>query len=176
MGRPSGPRFQFTAPLVKLDRGKTAVWILEVPERITKAVGRRGPIPMEALLNRSADLQASLVPMGGGRHWIQLNARIRAELDIKAGDRVRVELTVPERPTALPLPDDLRDALREADLQETFAKFPVGKQNHIILWIEESKRPETREKRVGITIQVAFRARERAAELLKPRNSGSKPH
>jgi hypothetical protein len=38
----------------------------------------------------------------------------------------------------------------------------VGKQNHIILWIEEAVRLETREKRVSQAIEVAFPARERA--------------
>jgi hypothetical protein len=75
---------------------------------------------------------------------------------------VRVELSVPENPPALLLPSDLAQALREADLQESFAGLPAGKQNHIILWIEEAARPQTCEKRVAMAVEVAFRARERA--------------
>jgi uncharacterized protein YdeI (YjbR/CyaY-like superfamily) len=47
-------------------------------------------------------------------------------------------------------------------LQESFSGLPVGKQNHINLWIEEAVRSETREKRVAKAIEVAFRARQRA--------------
>jgi uncharacterized protein YdeI (YjbR/CyaY-like superfamily) len=43
----------------------------------------------------------------------------------------------------------------------------VGKQNHIILWIEEAARPQTREKRVATAVQVAFRAREKAYDREK---------
>jgi hypothetical protein len=96
------------------------------------------------------------------RHKLQLNARIRSELDIEPGDRVRVVLLVPEKPPILSQPADLALALKEVDLQASFGGLPAGKQNHIILWIEEAARPETREKRVARAIEVAFRARERS--------------
>lgn len=155
-------RFTFTASLVKLGDPRAFVYALEIPERVTSAIGRRGPVPIVATLNGTVEIQASLVPMGGGKHRLGLNARTRGELEIEPGARVRVVLVVPEKAPVLSLPAELAAALREADLQETFAGFPAGKQNHIILWIEEAVRPETREKRVAITIQVAFRARERA--------------
>ena len=119
-------------------------------------------MPIVTTLNEAVEIQASLVPMGGVRHWLQLNARTRGQLDIEPGDRVRVELSVPEKPPVLPLPSDLALALREVDLQESFAVLPVGKQNHIILWIEEAARPLTREKRVAKAIEVAMSAREHA--------------
>jgi len=46
---------------------------LEIPQEISSAIGRRGPVPIVATLNRDVELQASLVPMGGGRLWLQLN-------------------------------------------------------------------------------------------------------
>jgi hypothetical protein len=154
-------RFDFTVSLTKLERG-APVYVLEIPADVTAAIGRRGPVPILATLNEAVEIQQSLVPMGGGRHWLQLNARTRQELEIEPGDPVRVELLVPEKPPAPILPEDLRSALREVDLQETFLKLPVGKQNHIVLWIEEAARPETREKRVRTAVDVAMRARERA--------------
>ena len=141
-------RFAFTVPLLKIRRG-TCIFVLEIPEGVSSVIGRRGPVPIVATLDQTVEIQASLVPMGGGRHWLQLNARTRGELDIEPGDRVRVVLLVPEKPPTLPLPSDLALALTEVDLQETFAGLPVGKQNHIILWIEEAARPQTREKRVA---------------------------
>jgi Domain of unknown function (DUF1905)/Bacteriocin-protection, YdeI or OmpD-Associated len=162
----TGPRsFAFTVPLVKLD--KFSRYVLEIPEGVSTAIGRRGPVPILATLGEAVEIQASLVPMGGGRHWLQLNARTRGELDIQPGDQVRVLLLVPEKPPRLPLPSDLALALREADLQESFSGLPVGKQNHIILWIEEAVRQETREKRVAKATEVAFRVRERAYDRRK---------
>jgi hypothetical protein len=143
------------------------MYVLEIPQRVSSAIGRRGPVPIVATLGGTVELQASLVPMGGGRHRLQLNGRTRGELDIRPGDRVRVVLLVPEKPPVLPLPSELAAALREADLEESFSGLPVGKQNYIILWIEEAVRPQTREKRVATTVEVAFRARERAFERKK---------
>jgi hypothetical protein len=160
----NGPRsFKFTVPLVKL-RGTGVVYILEIPERISSAIERRGPVPIVATLNNTVELQASMVPMGGGRHWLQLNARRREELGIAPGDRVRVALVVPEKAPVLPMPTDVAAAFEEVDLLETFARFPAGKQNHILLWIEEAARPQTRERRIAMAIEVTFRARERANE------------
>ncbi len=156
-------RFVFTVPLVKLGK-RAPAYVLEIPERVSSAIGRRGPVPILATLNQTVEVQASLVPIGGGRHRLQLNGRTRGELEIEAGDRVRVVLSVPQKPPTLPLPSDLALALRETDLQESFTALPVGKQNHIILWIEEAARPETREKRVAKAVEVIFRARERAYE------------
>src|SRR5215472_349271 len=52
----------------------------EIPERISSAVGRRGQVPVLAKLNSSVEIQASLVPMGGGKHRLQLNTRTCSEL------------------------------------------------------------------------------------------------
>jgi Bacteriocin-protection, YdeI or OmpD-Associated/Domain of unknown function (DUF1905) len=145
------------------------MYVLEIPEGVSSVIGRRGPVPILATLDKTVEVQASLVPMGGGRHRLQLNARTRGELAIEPGDQVRVVLLVPEKPPTLPLPSDLALALREVDLQESFSGLPVGKQNHIILWIEEAARPQTREKRVAKAIEVALRARERAYDRTNAR-------
>ena len=154
------PRFQFRVPLVK--HRKASIYILEVPERVSVAIGRRGPVPIVAILNGAVELQASMVPMGGGRHWLQLNARLREELELEVGDNVRVQLRVPEKVPRHPMPTEFADALREADLNDVFAAFPVGKQNHFISWIDEAVHPETREKRAKMAIEWVFRAREKA--------------
>jgi hypothetical protein len=82
-------RCDFTVPLVNLHRGGS-VYVLKVPARVSGAIGRRGPVPIVATPNGTVEIQASLVPMGGGRHWWQLNARTRGELEIEPGHRVRV--------------------------------------------------------------------------------------
>ena len=157
--------FVFSVPLRKPQGAP--IYILEIPQCVSALIGRRGPIPIVASLNGAVEIQASLVPMGGGRHRLQFDQRTRRELDITPGDRVRVALTVPEKPPVLAMPKELRSALKENDLQETFSRFPAGKQNHIIQWIEESAHPQTRERRVAKTIEVTFRARERAYERKK---------
>jgi Bacteriocin-protection, YdeI or OmpD-Associated len=59
---------------------------------------------------------------------------------------------------------ELRHRLLAAGALESFEGLPVGKQDHITPWIEKAARPQTREKRVAMAIEVAFRARERACD------------
>lgn len=54
----------------------------------------------------------------------------------------------------LPVPDDLTQALTtNAAARETFEGFSQSKRNEYIEWIEDAKRPATREKRLGTTIE-----------------------
>jgi len=76
---------------------------LEIPESISSVIGRRGPVPVLAKLNRSVEVQGILVPMGGGQHRLQLNTRTRSEL-VEPGDPVCVRLLVPEKPPNFPRP------------------------------------------------------------------------
>jgi hypothetical protein len=68
-GRSGDQRFDFAVPLVKLRKG--------------------GPVAIVATLNEIQDIQMSLVPMDGGRHWLQRNARTRGELDQAGRSRAR---------------------------------------------------------------------------------------
>ncbi|HAN91766.1 MAG TPA: hypothetical protein DCQ33_06755 [Nitrospira sp.] len=46
---------------------------VSVPARISKAIGKKGPIPVIAKISGLMDLLVSLVPVGGGRHRLRLN-------------------------------------------------------------------------------------------------------
>ena len=135
---------------------------LKIPELTSSAIGRRGPVPVLAKLNRSVEIQASLVPTGGGKHRLQLNTRTHGELGVEPADPVCVRLLVPEKPPNFPSPFDLGEALREADMQACSPAFQWESKNHTLLWIEESARGRTREKRLATAIEIAFRAREHA--------------
>jgi hypothetical protein len=154
-------RFTFSGPLERLYRGVSR-YVVIVPEEITKAIGKRGPVPILAKVNGKVEYQASLVPMGGGRHWLQLNGRARKALGLEPGHRVRVELEVPEKPPKPRISVELREILREHDLLKTFEEFPVGKQRHILEWVGRAAHENTREKRVLETIEVTQRAKDKA--------------
>jgi hypothetical protein len=135
-----------------------------VPAAVSRAAGKRGNVPVVAVVNGRAEFRASLVPSGGGRHILRLNATTRAQAGAELGARVGIELAFDENPTADPMPPDLADALREAGVLEIYRAFPAGKQNHILHWIEKSAREETRAKRIAMAVEVAESARERKAD------------
>jgi hypothetical protein len=146
--------FSFSTPLRKAPG--YPFYFVEIPARVSRAIGRRGPVAVVSTIQGKTELCASIVPIGGGRHRLQLNKRVRSEAGIEPGDRVKVILRVDKSPQAEPMPPDLDRALRDSGAFETFGTFPVGKKNHIMRWIEEAVSERAREKRIAKTVEVAL--------------------
>jgi hypothetical protein len=156
-------RFRFVAPLLQPKPG--GYFYVDVPERISKAIGKRGPVPVSAVITgklggEPAEFTASLFPLGGGRHGLRLNAQTREIAEVKVGDRVKVHITVLGEPLKVVIPTDLKTALRSEGVLEDFEALAPGKQNHIVDWINRSARPQTREKRIRFTVEFTHKRRE----------------
>jgi hypothetical protein len=128
---------------------------LSVPEKITRSLGKRGPVPVSARVNDSTPFLVSLFPMGGGRHYLRVKAKVRNEAKIKEGDRVRVQITVIDRSAEISVPRDMANALRAQGALESFKALPKGKQRYTLRWIEEAAKPETRAKRIQDAVEVS---------------------
>ncbi len=56
------------------------------------------------------------------------------------------------------LPEDLRAALNGDDAARTiFVGLPESHQTEFVMWVEESRRPETREQRIAKTLDMLKR-------------------
>jgi hypothetical protein len=155
----SEAHFEFSVRLEQVEGG--GPYYVRIPAAVSKAIGRRGIVPVVAVVNRIAEVRASMTPCGGGMHKLRLNAATRERVGARAGSRVAVTLTVDDHPAVDPAPDDLVRALREEGALAAFERFPVGKQNHILRWIEGAAKEATRTKRIAKTVEVALRAREK---------------
>ncbi len=51
-----------------------------------------------------------------------------------------------------PLPPDLEAALATSGLSAFFASYPPSHRSEYLRWIDEAKRPQTRESRIAKTI------------------------
>jgi hypothetical protein len=127
-----------------------------VPAAITAALGTHGPVLVMASINESAPFKVSLFPVGGGRHYIRIKAKVRKETRTTTGDRVRIRITVLDR-AAVTYPADLLAALRTEGATSAFKALPPGRQNFIIRRIEEAVKPETRRKRIDDAVAEAQR-------------------
>ena len=92
---------------------------------------------------------------------MRLNTAARSLAKVREGDRLAIALTVDQHPAADPMPDDLNRALRDEGALDAFRDFPVGKQNHILQWIEAAAQDATREKRIEMAVEVALKRRRR---------------
>lgn len=134
-----------------------------VPAQITEALGTKGPVLVVARVNNSEPFQVSLFPVGAGRHYIRIKAKVRQETNTKTGDRIRVRITILDRADVV-IPEDLMSALDAEGVTEAFKALPPGKQNFIIRRIDEAVKPETREKRIQHGVVAAHEKRERAID------------
>jgi hypothetical protein len=150
----------FSARVERVARGGP-YYAVTIPASVSRAIGRRGIVPIVATINGAIEIRASLVPSGGGRHRLRLNASTRRVAGAGEGARVKIALAVDLAPVAEPTPRDVARALEDSGALEAFERLPVGKRSHIVRWIEDAVRPETREKRIAMTVEVALRARER---------------
>jgi hypothetical protein len=152
--------FEFIARLERLVRGVTSYSVL-IPAAVSKAIARRGHVPVVAMISHRVEVRASIVPCGNGRHRLQLNATTRTLANARPGDRLSITLAVDPNPTALSTPADLSRALSDEGSLEAYESFPVGKRNHIVAWIEQAVADTTRAKRIAKAVEVAAAARER---------------
>ncbi|MFZ5897255.1 MAG: YdeI/OmpD-associated family protein [Myxococcota bacterium] len=154
--------FTFHSRLERVAQG--AFYAIAIPARVSQALGKRGNVPVVAEINGVAEVRASLVPAGGGRHRLRLNASTRMSAAIEVGDRVHVRLRADLAPALEEMPADLRRELRQEGALEAFERMPVGRQRHIVEWIEKAAHEVTREKRIAQAVEVSLAFGERLSE------------
>jgi hypothetical protein len=134
-----------------------------VPEKITQKLGTAKAVLVMARVNDSEPFKVSLFPVGGGKHYIRIKAKVRKETKTKTGDFVRLRFEVLDR-ADVTYPPDLVKALKAEGATAEFRALPPGEQNFIIRRIDEAAKPETRKKRIQEGIEAAQRRREKLAD------------
>jgi hypothetical protein len=136
----------------------------KIPTKVTAKLGTRGPVPVSVRLNGKVDFMVSLAPLGGGRHLLRVKRSAREAAGITEGDRVRVEITVHQHSTPMPIPPDLTQALQADGVLEAFKLMTLGKRKMVIDWINEAAKPETRARRIQRAVGEALGQKERLFE------------
>ena len=128
-------------------------WI-DVPFDLKQTYGKGNLVPIVATFDGRVTYQGSLAKMGGEFAMLLLRNDVRAELgDPQPGDRVHVRLVLDSAPRVVNLPDDVA-ALVEANpaAAATWETLAPSHKREYARWIEDAKRPETRQRRVEETI------------------------
>lgn len=159
----AGKQLSFEAKLENWAEGMDYCAV-SVPAKITKTLGTKSAVLILARVNNSEPFKVSLFPVGGGKHYIRIKAKVRKETKTKEGDRVRIRITVLDR-ADVSYPKDLLSALRDDGVtKEDFKSLPPGEQNYILRRIDEAAKPETRKKIIQEAVMAAHRRREKLAE------------
>jgi hypothetical protein len=135
---------------IKAARGGGAY--VEVPAEVVASLGGGGRIPVRATFD-GVEYRGSIVSMGGPTKILGMLKSIRTRLGKDIGDRVTVTALLDTKTRTVDVPDDLVAALKDAGLHGAFDALSYSHQREYVEWIEEAKRPDTRQRRIAQTLE-----------------------
>ncbi len=126
---------------------------VDIPERVSRAFAsqaRAGRITVVGRLNRTP-IQATLVPVGKGRHRLYVNGGMRSAAAVGVGDSVSLTLQA-VLPDTVRLPADVEAGLKR--IQGAIAAFNALSPSHrreLLRYVNDARTPETRARRIERT-------------------------
>ena len=128
---------------------------LDVPADVSDALGVRGHVPVVGTAN-GAELTATLVPVGGGRHRLFLNAAVRVPSARALAIRWRSVIRLDRSDRTPETPPDLREALAEDGASAAWEALAPSRRKECLIWLADAKRDQTRAARIGRIVQTAL--------------------
>lgn len=126
--------------------------IIRLPDDASARLPSRGQVAVNAVMN-GRRLSTVLEPDGRRGHWIAIDSALRQALALDAGATVTLEI---ESTTDWPEPDmptDFKIALADTpDLAQTWQSITPIARWEWVRWVNATKNPQTRERRVGVSI------------------------
>ncbi|MCZ7603477.1 MAG: YdeI/OmpD-associated family protein [Melioribacteraceae bacterium] len=143
--------YKFTAKLIKTKRGGYGV---EFPYDARTEFGTGGMVKAKAKIG-GINYRGSLTPMGGSNHMLIVLKDIRAKLGLKENDEIKIEIKQDTEERVVIIPNDLQEILKEnKKAKEVFDRMSYTHRKEYSNWINEAKKPETREKRLIKTLEM----------------------
>jgi hypothetical protein len=153
----AGKKFKTTL----VPRGPNGAWtFMPIPFDVEKVFGKRSRIAVCGTVNGFA-FRNSIMPTGDGGHEMMFAKALQQGAGAVAGDVVEVYMEADLEPRKVEVPNDLAEALRgDARAEELFAKASFSCQKEFVVWIEEAKRAETRQRRIANTLLMLHAGRQ----------------
>jgi hypothetical protein len=137
---------------------KTGWTYIEIPVDIAEKLkpGNKKSFRVKGKLDEFPIKKTALLPMGGGRFIMPLNAVTRKNIGKRKGAMLKVQLEEDSAP--LSISKELLECLR--DEPEAFARFnkmPKSHQHYYSKWIESAKTAPTKAKRIVMTVNAMYK-------------------
>lgn len=114
--------------------------------------GTKGKVPVKFTVGEHC--YRSTIAVYGGVHMMVFNRQMREETGFKAGDRIRATLERDTDERKVDIPEDVHKAMAQAGVLEIFAATSYSHQKEHVAWINDTKKQETRERRIAKLIAV----------------------
>ena len=127
--------------------------MLRLPDTASKDLPSRGQVAVHGTIN-GVEFQTVLEPDGDSGHWMRVDATQRQLAGISAGDDATLDIEVTKAWPEPSVPKDLATALEAADkhIQALWNEITPMARWEWVRWVNSTKNPETRERRVDVSI------------------------
>jgi nucleoid-associated protein YgaU len=133
-------------------RGPAAAFVLD-DEQITVVGEGAKRFPARATINGVA-LRTTVTKIRG-EYLFGLSRAAREQARIEAGDTVTFTLELDAAPRTVEVPEPLASALAaDAEARAAFDALAYTHRKEFARWVAEAKRDETRDRRVGRTLEM----------------------
>jgi hypothetical protein len=138
---------EFTA---KLENFNTKLWTyhIKVPNAIARHYLEMGDKRVICNLNNELEFQCAIMSAGDGVYFINVNKKIRDQLNLKEGSKIKVDLEKDTSEFGLPFPDEFKEVLRQDKVANGyFKKLTPGKKRNLIYIASQAKSSDLRIQR-----------------------------
>jgi hypothetical protein len=150
---------EFCGVLERDDQSGAACFV-QFPTDLKTTYGRGNLIPVRATFDGKVDYTGSLANMGGEHAVLIVRKHILAQLGKSAGDTIVVRVVLDTAPRVVTLGDDAREAIAaHPEASATWERLSYSHQREYQLWIDEAKKPETRQRRIEKMIELLTEGR-----------------
>jgi hypothetical protein len=161
MPTPTAPSKTFSITLH--NAGDTTMTAIDVPFDPKPVFGKvRAPVVVEVNGYR---YRSTIAAMGGPCCFVPLRRSHREAAGVRAGQKVRVTLTLDQRPRTVRTPPDLAAALREAGLMEAFSAMAYTHRREHVEAVGGAKQAATRARRIEACVRMVGERAKRPRRL-----------
>jgi hypothetical protein len=132
---------------------KTGRWtIVRLPDDASAELPSRGQIAVTGVMNGHA-FQTVLEPDGRRGHWLKVDTKLQRAAALNEGETVSLEVEPTKDWPEPDIPGDFQAALNDApDISELWTDITPMARWEWVRWINATKNPETRSRRVEVGI------------------------
>lgn len=126
---------------------------MRLPENASRQLPSRGQVAVSGAVN-GHPFQTVVEPDGTFGHWIKVDATLRKAAALRIGARATVEISPTKQWPEPSIPADLKVALATAPpaIQRLWKEITPMARWEWVRWVNETKNPDTRRRRVDVTI------------------------
>ncbi len=126
---------------------------VEVPFDVEAVFGSKRP-RVKAMIE-DVPYRGILTRMGTDYHMLIILKEIREKIGKTFGDQVRITVEPDTEPRVVEIPAELKKAFRtESEAKAFFNRLSYTHQREYVMWINEAKREDTRQRRVVKAIEM----------------------